>query len=102
MIEMKTSFLTQNEVARQAGVPASRITSAIEAGILTPAGRAGNHKHAPVVFLESELENIIATLQATGRVKASATTRPPHRCRNTADIIQKGEALIRAKREGAK
>lgn len=99
---MKNSFLTQNEVARQAGVPASRITSAIEAGIITPAGRAGNHKHAPVVFLESDLEDIIATLQATGRVKAFAAARPPHRCANASEVRAKAEALTRARGEAAK
>jgi hypothetical protein len=95
-------FITLAELSREAGVPASRIQASVEAGLIQAAGRAGRHPNSPIVFLSSDVPGIIETLKATGRIKATATSRPPHRCRNTADIIQKGEALIRAKQEGAK
>jgi hypothetical protein len=95
-------FITLAELSREAGVPASRIQAAVEQGLIQAAGRAGRHPNSPIVFLSADVHGIVETLKATGRIKATATTRPPHRCRNTADIIQKGEALIRAKQEGGK
>ena len=95
-------FITLAELSREAGVPASRIQAAVEQGLIQAAGRAGRHPNSPIVFLVADVTGIVETLKATGRIKATATTRPPHRCRNTADIIQKGEALIRAKQEGGK
>jgi hypothetical protein len=36
-------------------------------------------------------------------MKATATApRPPHRCRNAADILEKGAAFARAKQEAKK
>jgi late competence protein required for DNA uptake (superfamily II DNA/RNA helicase) len=95
-------FITLAELSREAGVPASRIQASVETGLIQAAGRAGRHPNSPIVFFSTDVPAIIETLKATGRIKATATTQPPHRCRNTADIIQKGEALIRAKQEGAK
>ena len=93
-------FTTLAELTREAGIPASRIIAAVEAGLVTPAGRAGRHPNSPIIFLSADVASILETLKATGRMKASFTApRPAHRCRTTADIIAKGEALKRAQGE---
>jgi hypothetical protein len=93
-------FTTLAELSREAGFPASRIQAAVEAGLIQPAGRAGRHPNSPIIFLSADVASILETLKATGRIKASVTgPRPAHRCRTTADILAKGEALKRAKGE---
>ena len=92
-------FITLAELSREAGVPASRIQSAVEAGLVTAAGRAGRHPNSPIVFLAADVHSIISTLQATGRIKATATKRPAHRCTNAAEVRAKAAALGRARQE---
>ena len=64
-------FTTLAELTREAGIPASRIIAAVEAGLVTPAGRAGRHPNSPIIFLSADVASIIETLKATGRMKAS-------------------------------
>ena len=93
-------FATLAEVSREAGVPASRIQAAVEAGIVTPAGRAGSHPNSPIIFLAADVPSIIDALKVTGRMKAfAATPRPPHQCRNAGEVRAKAEALNRARRD---
>jgi hypothetical protein len=96
-------FISLAELSREAGIPASRIQAAVEAGLIQPAGRAGRHPNSPIIFLSADVASIVETLTTAGRMKATATApRPPHRCRNAADILEKGAALARAKQEAAK
>lgn len=93
-------FTTLAELAREAGIPASRITAAVEAGLIQPAGRAGRHPNSPIIFLSADVASIVETLATAGRIKATASApRPAHRCRTTAEILEKGAALARAKGE---
>ena len=93
-------FTTLAELARDAGIPASRITAAVEAGLIQPAGRAGRHPNSPIVFLASEVPNIIEALKASGRMKAAATApRPAHHCRTTSEVVEKAAALNRARQK---
>ena len=93
-------FISLAELSREAGFPASRIQAAVEAGLIQPAGRAGRHPNSPIIFLSADVASILEALKATGRIKAGVTApRPAHRCRTTADISEKGEALKRAKGE---
>ena len=93
-------FTTLAELAREAGIPASRITAAVEAGLIQPAGRAGRHPNSPIIFLSADVASIVETLATAGRIKATASApRPAHRCRTTAEILEKCAALARAKGE---
>ena len=93
-------FTTLAELARDAGIPASRITAAVEAGLIQPAGRAGRHPNSPIVFLAAEVPNIIEALKTAGRIKAAATApRPAHHCRDTSEVLEKAAALNRARQK---
>ena len=96
-------FISLAELSREAGIPASRIQAAVEAGLIQPAGRAGRHPNSPIIFLSADVASIVETLATAGRMKAvTIAPRPAHRCRNTADILEKGLALARAKQEAGK
>ena len=97
---MKTTFLTQAELSRLAGVPASRITASVEAGIIQPAGRAGSHKHSPVVFNSEDLPQLKEALLAGVSFKASAGSQKSHKCRSAAEVKAKHAAIQRAVEEG--
>ena len=98
---MKTTFLTQAELSRLAGVPASRITASVEAGIIQPAGRAGSHKHSPVVFNSEDLPQLKEALLTGVSFKASAgSQKSPHKCRSAAEVKAKHAAIQRAAQEG--
>ena len=93
-------FTTLAELARDAGIPASRITAAVEAGLIQPAGRAGRHPNSPIVFLTADVPAIIEALKASGRMKAAATApRPAHHCRTTSEVVEKAAALNRARQK---
>ena len=93
-------FTTASELAREAGIPASRITAAVEAGLIHPAGRAGRHPNSPIVFLAADVPAIIEALKASGRMKATATApRPAHHCRDTSEVLEKAQALNRARQK---
>jgi hypothetical protein len=93
-----TKFISASELSREVGCSVGKILSAVESGVLTPAGKAGNSRNAAMIFMRDDVASIKATLDAVGRFKAVAITpRPAHRCRNTSDILEKGAALARAK-----
>jgi hypothetical protein len=95
---MKPQFITQNELSREAGIPVSRITAAVEGGIIVPAGRAGTHKHSPVIFLREDVPGLVATL-TTNTAKACATTRGGHSCTSPSEVLEKAAALAKAQEE---
>ncbi len=55
-------FTSLAELSREAGIPASRIQAAVEAGLIQPAGRAGRHPNSPILFLGADVASIKATL----------------------------------------
>jgi hypothetical protein len=56
-----------------------------------------------MICMRDDIASIKATLDAVGLFKAVAIApRPAHRCRNTADVLEKGAALARAKQEARK
>jgi hypothetical protein len=95
---MKNQFISQNELSREAGVPVSRVTAAVEAGLIAPAGRAGTHKHSPVIFLREDVPALVATL-TTNSAKACATPRAGHSCASTTEVLEKAAALAKAREE---
>ena len=98
-----TKFISASELSREVGCSVGKILNAVETGVLTPAGRSGNSRNAAMIFMRDDIASIKATLDAVGRFKAVAIApRPAHRCRNAADILEKGAALARAKQEAAK
>lgn len=99
---MNPLFITQNELAREISVPVSRITAAIESGIISPAGRAGNHKHSAIVFDRADIERIAAAIRMSGRARATATATKPHICRDADEVRAKAAALSKARKEAGK
>ncbi len=93
---MKT-YLTQSELCRLTGQPASRISAALESGLITAAGRAGAHKAAAVIFASEQLPSIRAAL-ASG----SPAPRASVQSANPLQVIEKFEALTRAAQEVGK
>lgn len=94
-------FTTLAELSREAGIPASRITGAVEAGLIQATGRAGRHPNSPIIFLTSEVPNIIEALKTSGRIKAQAVVapRPAHHCKTTSEVLAKADAFTRAARQ---
>jgi hypothetical protein len=92
-----TKFITASELARKAGQPLSRIRSAVEAGHLIPAARAGGFKNSPILFLESDAEAIKTALELGST--ESPTTH--HICRSASEVKEKHAALVRAFNESA-
>lgn len=97
---MKTQFISQNELSREAGVPVSRVTAAVESGLIQPAGRAGTHKHSPVVFNSEDLPQLKEALLTGVSFKASAGSQKGHKCRSAAEVKAKHAAIQRAAQEG--
>lgn len=95
-----TKFISASELSREIGCSVGRILNAVETGIISPAGKAGNSKNAAVVFLRDDIADIKTALEAAGRFKATATApRPAHHCRTTSEVMEKAAALHRAKEE---
>lgn len=93
-------FLTLAELSRETGYPASRIQAAVEAGLIRPAGRAGNHPNSPIIFDGDEIDTIKSTLAIGFRAHGSAAEPlKPHRCRSAAEVAAKAAAFDRAKEE---
>jgi hypothetical protein len=97
------TYLTANEVARETGHPASRIHAALVSGVIEAAGRAGNHKAAPVIFHRDSLPQIADAIRSGMSAKASAlrTAKTGGACQNVRDVMEKFEALQRARTEVA-
>jgi hypothetical protein len=100
---MKTlpTYLTCAETARELGVPVSRIHNAIASGAISPAGRAGSHRHAPVIFSRDDLHEIQTALRMGATAKASASREglPASYSQNTEQVMEKFHALQRAIKE---
>lgn len=92
-----STFTTLNELSRSAGVPVSRITAAITAGVITPAGRAGAGQNAAIIFCQDDVPRLVAALK-TG-IYAKAGTSHTHRCKTPAEVLEKANALSRASQE---
>lgn len=95
-----TKFISASELSREIGCSVGRILNAVETGIISPAGKAGNSKNAAVVFLRDDIANIKTSLEAAGRIKAATTApRPAHHCRDTSEVLEKAQALNRARQK---
>ena len=98
-----TKFISASELSREIGCSVGRILNAVESGIISPAGKAGNSKNAAVVFLRDDINTIKTALEAAGRFKAVATApRPPHQCRDASEVLAKAQALLNAKKEAGR
>lgn len=99
---MTKQFITQSELSREARVPVNRIQAAVEVGLIAPVGRAGNYRHAPMIFEAADLPRLIEALQTGVSFRAgSKTEHIPHRCQNPGEVMQKYHALQQAAREVA-
>ena len=61
---MSKTFYTASELSRELGLPVSRITQAVESGLILADGRAGFNKNSPLIFDADRLETIRAVLVA--------------------------------------
>lgn len=95
----ETKFISASEIARQAGCSVGKVTAAVEAGILTPAGRAGNHRTAAMIFMREDLETLLAVLRVDAKAKATPVANRTHICKNAAEVRAKAAALGRARME---
>jgi len=94
-------FLTLNELSRSAGVPASRVNAAVEAGLISPAGRAGSNKNSPLIFSSEDLPRLKDAL-LSGITMKGCSTSTGFKCESAADVRAKHAAMIRATEEAAK
>jgi hypothetical protein len=53
-----TDYLSVNEIARELGIPSTRLHSAIASGSLKPDARAGLGPNAPILFSTARLAEI--------------------------------------------
>jgi len=95
-----TKFISASELSRELGCSPGKILNAVESGIIAAAGKAGNSRNAAMIFLRDDISSIKATLECTGRFKASASTTFPHRCKTPSEVLEKAAALSRALEEG--
>ena len=86
-------FLTASELSRAINCPLSRVTHALDAGIIAADGRAGNAANAAIIFGSDRLEDIKAALD-----KGAPAPRPTPSL-TTAEISAKAAALNRAVEE---
>ena len=96
---IETKFISASELARQAGCSVGKVTAAVEAGILTPAGRAGNHRTAAMIFMREDLETLLAVLRVDAKAKATPVATRTHTCNTPGEIRMKAAALNQASRE---
>jgi hypothetical protein len=91
-------FISLAELSREAGIPASRIQAAVEAGLIQTAGRAGRHPNSPILFLGADVASIKATLSES----ANAPSRRHAVSAEGRRIKAKLAALAKARRETLK
>lgn len=96
---MNTKFISASELSREVGCSVGRILSAVESGIITPAGKAGNSPNSAMIFMRDDINSIKNSLECTGRFKASASPTQPHRCQTPAEVLEKAQALSLALKE---
>jgi hypothetical protein len=92
-------FISASELSRAANCSVGKITSLVEAGILTPAGRMGTHATAAMIFMREDLDTLLAVLRVDARAKATPASTRTHTCGNAAEVRQKAAALAQARRE---
>jgi hypothetical protein len=89
------TYLTGAELCRALNIPQSRLTTALDAGIVAADGRAGGNPNSAIIFADDRIEAIRAAL-------ASNTPAPaPEPLRDIAEVSAKAAAIHRAK-EAAK
>lgn len=89
-------FISLAELSREAGIPASRIQAAAEAGLIQTAGRAGRHPNSPILFNADRIEDIKAALETSAPTRRHAVSPEGQR------IKAKVAALNQARREKSK
>lgn len=99
MLMNETKFISASELARQAGCSVGKVTAAVEAGILTPAGRAGNHRTAAMIFMREDLETLLAVLRVDAKAKATPVATNTHTCKTPSEVLEKAAALNRARQK---
>ena len=90
-----TPYHTASELGRALSVPVTRITAALESGMITADGRAGSNKNAAFIFASSRLEEIKDALNG-----GTPATRPAP-MPDIESVAHKAKALSRAKLEAA-
>jgi hypothetical protein len=68
-----TTYITASELARELGIPLTRITAALESGTIAADGRTGSNKNAAFIFAASRLAEIQAALNG-----GKPATEPAH------------------------
>lgn len=92
-------FISASELSRVANCSVGKITAAVEAGILTPAGRAGSHRTAAMIFMREDIDTLLAVLRVDAKAKATPAPTRTHICGNAAEVRMKAAALTQARRE---
>lgn len=90
------TYLTGAELCRALNIPQSRLTTALDAGIVAADGRAGGNPNSPIIFADDRLEAIRSAI-------ASNTPAPaPEPLRDIAEVSVKAASIRRAKQEAGK
>jgi len=53
-----TKFISASELSREVGCSVGKILHAVESGVLTPAGKAGNSRNAAMIFMRDDIASI--------------------------------------------
>ncbi len=85
------TYLTAAELSRSLNIPQSRLTSALDAGIIAADGRAGNASNSAIIFAFDRLDAIKTAIE-------NGTPAPkPTPSRDIREVSAKAAALHRAK-----
>ena len=90
------TYLTGAELCRALNIPQSRLTSALDAGLIAADGRAGQSASAPILFSSDRIESIRATIETSAPSRRHALS--PEDLRIKAKLAN----LNKARREAAK
>jgi hypothetical protein len=97
-MKMRT-YLTGAELCRALNIPQSRLTTALDAGIVAADGRAGGNPNSAIIFADDRLEAIRSAIASTTPAPAPAPAPAPEPLRDIAEVLTKAAALHRAKGE---
>ena len=87
------TYLTGAELCRALNIPQSRLTTALDAGIVAADGRAGGNPNSAIIFADDRLEAIRSAI-------ASTTPAPaPEPLRDISEVSGKAADIHRAKEE---
>ena len=85
------TYLTAAELSRSLNIPQSRLTAALDAGIIAADGRAGNASNSAIIFAFDRLDAIKTAIE-------NGTPAPqPTPSRDIREFSAKAAALHRAK-----